>query len=179
LFTQAGLFLLENDMATAGRAGTVDRTGASGDVLMDRSEVAFSIDDTAAGRDVLSGIELDIEVPRGPVDLTHEQFMAQDIEILMADAGSEDENQYAEVKVNGDYRICFRGDSAMMKRYHVEALAHAKELRMKQTRIVNPDGSMGYAEKMMSKQTYPFQVLNDPAGRKGADWLRAKLKSAH
>ena len=102
----------------------------------------------------------------------------KELEVQLADAGSEDENQYAEVKVNGDYRICFRGDIIRMRRYHVEALAHAKELRMKQTRIVNADGSMGYQEKMVSKQTYPFSVIHDPAGRKGADWLRGQLQNA-
>ena len=167
-------------MATTGRVNTYERKGAldSNDVEIINPEHKFSMEDTKAGRDALGTVELDLEVPKGPVDLTNEQFMAQELEVFLADAASEDDNQFVEVKVNGDYRIGRRGDTISLRRYHVGVLAQAKELRLKQTRVVNPDGSMGYQETMVSKQTYPFSVIHDPAGRKGSDWLRGQWQSA-
>lgn len=164
-------------MATR-RVNSYERQGAidSQDVEIHNAETKVTMDDTRAGRDVLGGVE--IEVPRASVDLSQEQFMAQELEVQLADAGSEDENQFVEVQVNGDYRMGRRGDIINLKRYHVEVLANAKEMRMKQTRIVQPDGSMGYEERMVTRQTYPFSVINDPSGRKGAEWLRSRLQTA-
>jgi hypothetical protein len=166
-------------MATT-KVNSYERKGAldSNDVEIKNGTATMSMEDTRTGRDVLGAMEIDLEVPKGPVDMSLEQFMAQEIEVLLADAANDDENQFVEVKVNGDYRIGRRGEMVMLKRYHVGVLAQAKELRMKQTRIVLPDGSMGYQEQMVSKQTYPFSVLNDPAGRKGSDWLRGQLQNA-
>lgn len=128
--------------------------------------------------DPLAGMEIDIDRVPTPAQLTHEQFMAQDMELQTMDPGSEEENQYIEVNVNGDYRMCRRGESLLCKRYHVAVLANAKELRLKQVKIVNGDGSMGYKEEMTSRMTYPFSVIHDPAGRQGVDWLRKELQQS-
>lgn len=110
--------------------------------------------------------------------LDDEAFMAQEIEIHLMEAANEDEPQFAEVTVNGMYRLLHRGESYHVRRSHVAVLAQAKEMRLQQKRIVNQDGSMGYEEKMVTRQTYPFSVISDPAGRRGAEWIKKQLSSA-
>ena len=163
------------------RVNTYERKGAisSDDVEIVNPEKKFSIDDTAKGHNpLMDALDISTDKMYSPADISQEAFMAQEMEIQMMDSGSEEENQYAEVTVNGDYRIARRGDIVMLRRYHVAVLANAKELRMKQKRVTDPDGSMRYEETMVSKLTYPFTVLSDPAGRRGADWLRSQLQAA-
>ena len=104
--------------------------------------------------------------------LDFEQFMRDELLVQMADPASEDDHQYAEVTVNGDYRLCVRGDQVRLRRYHVAVLAAAKQLRVSQKRVTTADGSMGYQEVVRSVLTYPFSVIEDPRGRMGNDWLR-------
>lgn len=150
---------------------------SSEDVEIVNGDRSFSIDDTASGKDILGQMEISTDKVYANEDLEREAFMAQELEVHIMDAGSEDDPQFVEVTVNGDYRLARRGDTVTLKRYHVAVLAQGKELRMRQVKIVNPDGSMGYEEKMVSKQTYPFSVIHDPAGRKGSDWLRQQLRN--
>lgn len=150
---------------------------SSEDVEIVNGDRTFSIDDTASGKDILGTMEISTDKVYANEDLEREAFMAQELEVHIMDAGSEDDPQFVEVTVNGDYRLARRGDTVTLKRYHVAVLAQGKELRMRQVKIVNPDGSMGYEEKMVSKQTYPFSVIHDPAGRKGSDWLRQQLRN--
>ena len=157
---------------------TEQKRFAAEDVDIVNPESKLDIKAALAGLDPLAGMEVDPARMPTPADLSMEAFMAQEMEIQMMDSGSEEENQYAEVTVNGDYRIARRGDIVMLRRYHVAVLANAKELRMKQKRVTDPDGSMRYEETMVSKLTYPFTVLSDPAGRRGADWLRSQLQAA-
>lgn len=162
------------------KVNTYERKGAisSDDVEIVNPEKKFSIDDTAKGNNPLMGA-LDISTDKmySPADISKEAFMAQEVEVHLAEPANEDENQFAEITVNGDYRLVRRGDTCILKRYHVAVLAQAKEMRMKQTRVVNLDGSMGYQEKMVTRQTYPFSVIHDPSGRKGSDWLRQQLQN--
>lgn len=166
-------------MAT-GKVNSYERKGqlASGDVEIINGEGKLDIKAALAGLDPLASMEVDLEKMPTPKELSEEQFFAQELEVQISDSGSEDDNQYAEVTVNGMHRIIKRGESGMLPRSHVAVLADAKELRLKQMKIVNPDGSMGYEERMISKLTYPFTVIHDPAGRRGADWIKSKLQAA-
>lgn len=141
-------------------------------------EVKFSMEDTARGYNPLhDAAVIATDKIYANEELEREKFMAEDLEIHLLDAGSDDEPQFVEVRVNGDYRMGVRGATCFMKRYHVAVLCQAKEQRLQQKKIVNPDGSMGYQETMVSRQTYPFTVIHDPSGRKGSDWLRQQLKN--
>ena len=148
------------------------------DVEIVNKESALDVKAALAGLDPLSSMETNFERMPTPTELSYEQFMAQDMELQTMDAGSDEENQFVEVTVNGDYRMCRRGETLLCKRYHVAVLANAKELRLQQKKIVNVDGSMGYEDRMTSRQTYPFSVIHDPAGRKGVEWLRSQLQNA-
>lgn len=161
------------------RVNSYERKGfAAEDIQIVNGEARVDVQAALAGQDPIAGMEVEFPKMPTPADLSFEQFMAQDIEVQFMEASSEDEPNFVEVTVNGDYRCCRKGDSVILKRYHIEVLAAAKELILKQTKITNADGSMGYAEKMVSKMTYPFSVIHDPAGRRGADWLKSKLQAA-
>lgn len=124
------------------------------------------------------GIENDTVTSNVAKALANEKFMAERVEILMADPGDENEHQFAEITVNGE-RVCIkRGDSATLKRCHVAVLASAKVQRVVQTKVTYADGSMGYEEKFVLRPVYPFQVLNDPSGKVGNTWLRGLLQNS-
>lgn len=139
----------------------------------------FTIEDTAKGKNPLqdgSGIELDPVVSKAALD--EEYFYRMPMEVHLHEPADESEPQFAEVRVNGELRTMLRGDTYTIPRAHVAVLAQAKVQRLSQRKIVNPDGSMGYEERMVTKLAFPFSVIHDPAGAKGAEWLRHLLKAA-
>jgi hypothetical protein len=141
-------------------------------------EVKFSMDDTAKGYNPMhDAAVIATDKIYNNEELEREKFMAEELEIHLMEPSGEDEPQFVEVRVNGDYKMGVRGTTMFLKRYHVAVLAQAKEQRLKQTKIVNADGSMGYQERMVSHTTYPFSVIHDPSGKKGSDWLRQQMKN--
>lgn len=141
-------------------------------------EHRFTINDTGTGTPV--GIpDKAIEVVKAytPADAEFDAFMCQTLEVQVHDAGSEDEPQFAEITVNGDHVVARRGDITFMKRYHVAVLAQAKTARIRQDKKLHADGSMTYEECSVLKMTYPFSVIEDPAGRRGSAWLRPLMAS--
>lgn len=167
-------------MATGQRVNSYERKSGlnSDEVGVDGGEIDVSVSRGVTGDILMNSMEIATDKVLSPSDLGFEAFMAQELEVQISDSGGEDENQYAEVTVNGDRRCIRRGDTGFLKRYHVEVLAQGKEMRLKQVKVVNPDGSMGYEEKMVPKVTYPFTVIHDPAGKRGSDWLRLQLRNA-
>lgn len=137
---------------------------------VDHSKVA----DGGIALDDKAGIQIDTDPVYDTKSLDEESFMREWIEIHMHDPASEDEPQFAEVTVNGDKVTLFRGEVKKVRRYHVAALAQAKAMRLVQSKITNPDGSMGYVEKAVLRLTYPFSVTHEP-NRRGSAWLRQLL----
>jgi hypothetical protein len=90
---------------------------------------------------------------------------------------NENDPAFVEINVNGDYKLVVRGNEAKLRRYHVAVLANAKQSRLRQRKIVNPDGSMGFQEENVLSLTYPFQVMHDPRPKLGAPWLRQLLQT--
>ena len=102
--------------------------------------------------------------------------MREELEVFFNEPGNEHEPAFVEVNVNGDYRMVMRGDTAKLRRYHVAVLAAAKQSRVRQKKIVNADGSMGFQEENVLSLTYPFQVMHDPSPKQGAPWLKKLLQ---
>lgn len=77
--------------------------------------------------------------------LDAEAFYAQEVEVAFTEPIDENEPQFVECTVNGHY-VCARrdGNPIKMRRYHLEVIARAKQGRLRQKKIVNSDGSMGY-----------------------------------
>lgn len=110
-------------------------------------------------------------------DIEFERFMNQEVVVLLADPASEQEPTVVEVNVNGDYRMGVRGFEVKLKRAHVAVLARAKQSRVRQKKVVAPDGSMSFQEENVLALSYPFQVVEDPDPRRGAPWLRQLLSN--
>lgn len=149
----------------------------SSDVEIDNAVITTSIEDTAAGRTVSgSGI---VTEPIGSIDLGLEAFMAQPIDVMLMEPTDPNEEQFAQVTVNGIYKLIPRdGNVYTIPRSHVEALCNAKPQRISQQKTVTGDGEMIYREQKRTGLAYPFSVVSDPAGVRGNEWLRGKLKAA-
>ena len=153
------------------RKGKIDAVDTKTEVLTN------SIENTAKGYNPMTDSGIVTEPVYATAQLEDEAFMQHPIEIHMHDAPDDNEQQVVEVTVNGVYRAIPRGTTMTIPRMHVGALCDAKQQRVQQKRIVGNDGSMAYQEQVVTRLTFPFSVVHDPAGRKGADWLKSKLTS--
>lgn len=124
------------------------------------------------------GHEIDTDRVISTSQLDEEAFMRDELEIILMEPGNENDAQFCEVNVNGDYKLLLRnGEPQRLRRYHVAVLAQAKQSRVRQKKIVNPDGSMGFQEENVLSLTYPFSVSHDPNPKLGAPWLRKMLSN--
>ena len=147
------------------------RSIASDDVQIEK-QVTPAAEATSAGGHI---IDTDRVISTDQID--QEAFMRDELEVFFNEPNNENEASFVEVNVNGDYRMVIRGNSAKLKRYHVAVLAQAKQSRVRQRKIVNADGSMGFAEENVLALTYPFQVMHDPNPKQGVPWLRQMLSN--
>lgn len=124
------------------------------------------------------GHEIDTDRVISTDQLDEEAFMRDELEIILMEPQNENDAQFCEVNVNGDYRLLLRnGEPQRLRRYHVAVLAQAKQSRVRQKKIVQPDGSMGFQEESVLSLTYPFSVAHDPNPKHGAPWLRKMLSN--
>lgn len=124
------------------------------------------------------GHEIDTDRVIRTEQLDEEAFMRDEMEIILMEPGNENDAQFAEVNVNGDYRLLLRnGEPQRVRRYHVAVLAQAKQSRVRQRKVVQPDGSIGFQEDNVLSLTYPFSVSHDPNPKNGAPWLRKMLSN--
>lgn len=150
----------------------------SGNVDITNAVQTSSINDTAAGRTPGGdGINIDTDRVIRTDELDFESFMRDEMEVFVNEATSENDPSFVEINVNGDYRLVVRGDTVKLRRYHVAVLAQAKQSRVRQRKVVNPDGSMGFVEENVLSLTYPFSVTSDPNPRKGGPWLKQMLSN--
>lgn len=131
----------------------------------------------AADATAKGGVQIDTAPVYATDALDYEKFMREELEITLVEPGNENDTFFVELNVNGDYRCLFRDGVSVQKlrRYHVEVLAHAKQSRVRQTRITNGDGSMGFREESVLSLSYPFSVIAD--SRRGNQWLREMLRA--
>lgn len=145
---------------------------SSEDVKIDK-EVTPAAEASAPG-----GHEIDTDRVIRTEQLDEEAFMRDEIEIILMEPSNENDPQFAEVNVNGDYRLLLRnGEPQRVRRYHVAVLAQAKQSRVRQKKVVQPDGSMGFQEDNVLSLAYPFSVYHDPNPKHGAPWLRKMLSN--
>ena len=122
------------------------------------------------------GHEIDTDRVITTDQFDQEAFMRDEMEIILMEPQNENDAQFCEVNVNGDYRLLMRnGEPQRLRRYHVAVLAQAKQSRVRQKKIVNQDGSMGFQEENVLSLTYPFSVISDPNPKVGSPWLRQML----
>jgi hypothetical protein len=147
------------------------RTLSSDDVAIEKAI-------TPASEAAIGGHEVDTDRIYHTDQIDEEAFMRDEMEVILMEPGNENEPAFAEINVNGDYKLLMRnGEPQRCRRYHVAVLAQAKQSRVRQKKIVMPDGSMGFNEEQVLSLVYPFQVAHDPNPKKGAPWLRKMLSN--
>lgn len=149
------------------RKGTVDSHNV---------DIVNSVQSVADATDA-KGIEIDTDRVISTDALDNAAFMRDELIVFLQEPGNENDPAFVEINVNGDYRLAVRGNEVKLRRYHVAVLANAKQSRVRQTKVVNPDGSMGFREDNVLSLTYPFQVMHDPNPKVGAPWLRQLLQT--
>lgn len=99
----------------------------------------------------------------------NEEFMNQLLLIQLSAPGT-NENPIAQVIVNNRQFDIPRDRPVRVRRYVVEALAHAKQANYQTKR-----SALGAADHMQTREThvwsFPFSVFDDPSGLKGREWL--------
>jgi len=145
-------------------------------VASDEVEIQNSVQSASEAASA-KGIELDTDKVIRTDDLDFEQFMRDELDVFINEAQNENDPNIVEINVNGDYCMAVRGDTVKMRRYHVAALARAKQSRVRQRKVVNADGSMGFVEEQVLSLTYPFSIVSDPRPQKGAPWLKQLLSN--
>ena len=163
---------MTNKLNTYERKPTLDSRSVDITNAVEKS----SIEDTASGKQS-KGVEIDTDKIISTDALDFEAFMRDELEVFVNEAQNENDPAFVELNVNGDYRMIVRGNEARLRRYHVAVLAQAKQSRVRQRKIVNPDGSMGFVEENVLSLTYPFSVISDPNPRKGGPWLKQMLSN--
>jgi hypothetical protein len=149
----------------------------SNEVPIQGDEKSFSIEDTISGRAINEG-GIVTEPVYSKQQLDDEAFMAQSVEVMLHEPGSENEPMFAEVTVNGMYRLVPRnGHTVTIPRMHLGVLCDAKVQRLVQVKGVSADGEMTHREVLKTNLSYPFSVVYDPAGAKGVAWLKQKLSA--
>ena len=155
------------------RINTYERKrGIASDDVRIQDQVTPAAEATSSG-----GYTIDTDRVIRTEQIDEEAFMRDELEVFFNEPSNENEAAFVEVNVNGDYRMVVRGNTAKLKRYHVAVLANAKQSRVRQRKLVNPDGSMGFSEDNVLALTYPFQVMHDPNPKKGVPWLRQLLQN--
>lgn len=121
------------------------------------------------------GVQIETTPVYATAELEREAFMREELEVVLAEPGNENDAAFVEVNVNGHYLCLLRnGEPQKVRRYHVAVLAQAKQSRVRQKKIVQGDGSMGFVEENVLSLSYPFTVLAD--SRKGSQWLRELIR---
>lgn len=123
-----------------------------------------------------AGIEIDTERLIRTEQMDFERFMHEIVTVQMMPQAGENDHKFAEITVNGQYRCLMMGEQYDIPRTHLAVLANAKSMRVEQEKVVNADGSMGFKEKAVLRQMYPFTVAHDPNPR-GPAWLMKLLKN--
>lgn len=108
-----------------------------------------------------------------------ERFMQEELEILVSEPQHPEsgESWYVGLRVRDRAHYVFRGEPIKVRRMYVEVLARCRAASVSARGYKRADGE---AINVVNKQTraleYPFQVLHDPSGVKGHNWLRKILR---
>lgn len=122
-----------------------------------------------------------VEAVDGPLDHEHVkalQFMEDVLTVMVHDSTNENDEPIPAVWNDGRAQYFIRGQQQEVKRKFVEVLARLKLTRYTQKLTKDALGNDTYINVPHTALRHPFSVIYDPAGAKGADWLKKVLKEA-
>ena len=105
------------------------------------------------------------------------KFNEDFVEVMLHESTDENAENPVFTACNGVTQYFFRGQPQQVRRKFVAILASCKEHSLKTEEYTAADGSRGIRLRSASSLKYPFSVISDPAGKRGADWLKSLLKA--
>jgi len=102
-------------------------------------------------------------------------FMQEPVTIVVAPSTEGGALEVITPNVNGINQPIVRGKTTTLKRKYVEALARCRTIVYDQ-QVQDPTRPENIQMVERGAMTYPFSVIADPAGEKGAAWLKAILE---
>lgn len=126
--------------------------------------------------------EGDIEIIRAEAlkreKMENLRFMEDELEIIILPTSDRMAAPVIEVWVNSIPQRFVRNRKQRVKRKYVEQLARCKPVNYEGRVHKDADGEVHNQMIPNSSLLYPFQVLHDPAGARGAAWLQEVLAQA-
>ena len=106
------------------------------------------------------------------------RFNEEMVEVMLHESTDEKAENPVFTGCNEVTQYFLRGHPQKVRRKFLAILASCKEHAIKTVEYTQPDGARAMRIERSSSLKYPFSVINDPAGKKGADWLRSLLQSS-
>lgn len=100
------------------------------------------------------------------------KFNEDVLTVIVHDSTNPSDDPLPLVIVNGLRQYFERGKQMKVRRKFVERLARARKTTYSQEELPN---RQGYRNVPHTALQYPFSVVHDPAGYKGAEWLQGIL----
>ena len=101
-----------------------------------------------------------------------EKFMNQVLTVETLETSDPNAEQFIQTYVNGVPQFFERGKTQKVKRMFVEALARARPYTMQTPEIIDANGNRSTKIVKTFALKNAFNVLHDPAGQKGHQWLK-------
>lgn len=120
--------------------------------------------------------QVDVDGQPVTTSLEYEAFMAQGVVITVLDSKDPLAPPLVACGVNGDFRWLPRNKMVRIPRRFVEVLAHSVERSFKTVETNDPDSDNRMKTERKNTPSYPFAVVQDPAGEKGRRWLEMMFK---
>lgn len=105
-------------------------------------------------------------------------FMEDVLTILVMDTTNDVDEPMPCVWVNGVSQHFQRGVEQKVKRKFISRLAEARKTVYRAEQYTDAEGTKAYRYVPHSGLIVQFQVRHDPAGERGAAWLKTKLEAA-
>ena len=157
-------------------AGTVDSTDVQGPV-----ETTADFEE----RFLQGAAPVEIEVARAPSggggdkkQFDELKFNEDVLEVMVHESTDTNAENPIFTACNGVPQYFYRGVPQQVKRKYVAILAACKEHAISTPEYTQGDGARATRIARTASLKYPFSVISDPAGKRGADWLRSLLRSA-
>lgn len=132
-------------------------------------------------------LEREIEPVRGTVDdlgfndkMERMRFDNEELIIRVHPTSDPDADPMVPVSVNGRQVFIPRGVPTKIKRCYVGVLAASKPIHYSNQQYTKHEGDTSYASYKYPAHTglrFPFEVMKDPSGARGRQWLEQALRA--
>lgn len=156
--------LFDTDQAVVGKETVIEQKGNLPQQLLDDPQLIQRVEFQDA---TTSALEL-------------QRFLNEFVEILVYEPqviGNMQEQWYIPLSVDGVSQYVRRGIPQKIRRKFVEVLARARKAGVHATGYLNGRKEVVNEVRKTSRALeFPFQVISDPSGAKGAEWLAKILR---